>query len=345
MGGDISIMHQHSNRGKQSLGLDLGTPDGLAVLHKLVATADVFVTNKLGRVRRKLHIDVDDMRAHNPNLIYLRGSGQGERGAEADRGSYDMLSFWHRSGASVGAISPEGEVPFLPGPGFGDSLGAMTIAGGIMGALYHRAMTGEALVVDVSLLGVGMWAMGPAIAISGLTGEWNWPPPGRNPMSQIYRTKDDRWLALCCLQAGHYWPIFCETVGRSDLAADPRFADHATIVANNDQAMAELAKVFETQTIDEWRETLCDFPGQWTVVQNVMETGHDPQALANGFVQQCSTEAGEPFTLVAGPVQFGSEPSQPRRAPDFHEQGDAILQDIGFDWDTIIDLKARGIVA
>ena len=164
---EVHALLEHSNRGKQSIGLDLGKPDGLKILYKLAETCDVFLTNKLPRVRRKLQIDIDDIRTHNPDIIYVRGSGQGERGPDADKGSYDSLAYWARAGVAMGAKPPESEaVPSPPAPAFGDSIGAMTIAGGIMGALFHRERTGEATEVDVSLFGTGLWSMGAAMALS-----------------------------------------------------------------------------------------------------------------------------------------------------------------------------------
>ena len=100
--GDVHALLEHSNRGKRSLALDLTTPEGLDILYKLAATADVFLTNKLPRVRKKLNIELEDIRAHNPNIIYVAGTGQGERGPDADKGSYDSLSFWFRAGVSLG---------------------------------------------------------------------------------------------------------------------------------------------------------------------------------------------------------------------------------------------------
>ncbi len=115
---DVHVLLEHSNRGKKSLALDLTTPDGLDILYKLVATSDVFLTNKLPSVRRKLHVDVDDVRAHNPDIIYVRGTGQGERGPDADKGSYDSLAFWARAGVAAGAMRPEYElVPVAARPG------------------------------------------------------------------------------------------------------------------------------------------------------------------------------------------------------------------------------------
>jgi crotonobetainyl-CoA:carnitine CoA-transferase CaiB-like acyl-CoA transferase len=116
MGGDVHALLEHSNRGKQSLGLDLKSDDGLEILHKLIATSDVFLTNKLPSVRTKLRIDVVDVRAHNPDIIYVRGTGQGERGPDADKGSYDSLAFWARAGVAAGAKRPEYDlVPVPPG--------------------------------------------------------------------------------------------------------------------------------------------------------------------------------------------------------------------------------------
>ncbi len=348
-GGDVHVLLEHSNRGKLSLGLDLTSPDGLVILYKLAAVSDVFLTNKLPHVRSKLKIDVDDIRAHNPKIIYARGTGQGERGPDADKGSYDSLGFWSRSGIAVSILRPEhGQVPPPPGPGFGDSIGAMTIAGGIMGALYHRERTGEATTVDVSLLGTGMWAMGQTIGLSAILNMPWMPPPGAakmNPLTGNYRTKDDRWLALTCLQAGKYWAPMCEAIGRPELAVDPRFADHASLLENSAAAVEILEDAFAECTLEDWRERLADFTGQWCVVQDTLEAMNDPQSEANGYMQDCETANHVSFKLVAAPVQYDGEPAKPGRAPEFNEHGDEILERIGLDSDAIIDLKVRGVVA
>lgn len=347
---DVHALLEHSNRGKRSLGLDLTNPDGLDILHKLVATSDVFLTNKLPSVRDRLHIGVDEIRAHNPDIVYVRGTGQGERGPDADKGSYDSLAFWARAGIALGARRPEYElVPVPPAPGFGDSIGAMTIAGGIMGALFHRERTGEATVVDVSLLGTGLWAMGQAMALSLVSGvPWSAPPAdqmGANPLTRNYETSDGRLLAFTCLQAGKYWAPLCELIDRPELADDPRFADHAALLAHSADAREILEEAFASATLEGWRERLAGFEGQWAVVQDTLEAADDPQVLANGYLQDCATAEGTPFRLVAVPVQYDGEPAVPGRAPEFNEHGDQILAELGFDWDTVIDFKLRNVVA
>ena len=83
MGTTVHVLLEHSNRGKQSVALDLTRDEGLDILYKLAATCDVFLTNKLPQVRTKLRIDLEDIRAHNPDIIYVRGTGQGENGPDA----------------------------------------------------------------------------------------------------------------------------------------------------------------------------------------------------------------------------------------------------------------------
>ncbi len=351
MTGDVHPLMEHSNRGKRSLALDLSTPEGVEILYKLAETADVFLTNKLPRVRKKLKIEPDDIRAHNPSIIYVAGTGQGERGPDADKGSYDALAFWYRAGVALGVKPADMEdyMPGPPGPGFGDSIGAMTIAGGIMGALFHRERTGEATTVDVSLLSSGMWAMGQAYALSLLLNQpWQGPPanaPRLNPLVRNFTTKDERQLAFCCLQATRYWAELCTVVGRPDAGTDPRFVDHDALMENTRDAQALMEEAFAEHTLSEWRERLADFSGQWCVVQDTLEAATvDPQIAANGYMQECETAGGAPFKLVAAPIQFGGEPAPVRRSPEFNEHGDAILEEIGIDWDTIVDLKVRSVV-
>ncbi len=350
MGGDVHALLEHSNRGKKSLALDLTQPDGQEILHKLIATSDVFLTNKLPSVREKLQVGVEEVRAHNDRIIYVRGTGQGERGPDADKGSYDSLAFWARAGIAIGAKRPEYDLmPMPPAPGFGDSIGAITIAGGIMGALFHRERTGEATVVDVSLFGTGLWAMGQAMALSLLLDvPWQMPPSsgmGGNPLVRNYRTKDERELAFTCLQAGKYWPTLCEAIERSDLKDDPRFADMPLLFENSQDAIAALTEVFASATVEEWRERLADFDGQWVVVQDTLEAAADPQTVANGYLQECETASGSPFKLVTVPLQYDEEPPETSRAPEFNEHGDEILAELGFGWDAIVDLKVRGVTA
>jgi crotonobetainyl-CoA:carnitine CoA-transferase CaiB-like acyl-CoA transferase len=351
-GGKVSVLMEHSNRGKLSLGLDLSDPAGRDILYRLAAISDVFLTNKMAGVRQRLHIDVEHIRAHNPDIVYVRGTGYGNRGPDADAGGYDSLGFWARAGVARSVTPADLPQPLAqPGPAFGDSIGAMTIAGGICAALLHRERTGETKVVDVSLLSSAMWALGGTIAVAHESGvAWQPPPTDAppapfNPLIGYYQTKDEHFVMLSMLQGFHYWPEFCEHVGRPELITDERFTSDELLKQNAAVAVEIVAAEIGQRTLAELTECFAGMRGQWAVVQDVLEVADDPQVIANGYLQQLEWE-GHPYKLVATPVQFDDQPSIPGKSPDFSEHGDQILTDrLGMDWDTVIDLKVKGVVA
>src|SRR3954467_6560458 len=229
-GGDgVNFMFELPNRGKRSVALDLSTDDGRELLYKLVETADVFLTNYLPDVRQRLGIDVDDIRKRNPNIIYVRGHGQGARGEDAGRGGFDGASYWARGGLATAFRQAGTEWPADQRPAFGDVLGGLTIAGGIAAALLRRERTGTPSVVDVSLLGLGLWSLGPDVTSAKLYENVELPSFDRdslpNPLVGTYPTKDGRFIILVLLQADRYWPDLCAHLERPDLLDDPRFKD------------------------------------------------------------------------------------------------------------------------
>jgi len=352
LGNKVHALLEHSNRGKRSLALDLTTTEGLEILYKLAAISDVFLTNKLPKVQEKLAIGADVIKSHNPDIIYVSGTGFGPKGPDANAGGYDVLGYWSRSGLSLGG-TPLGSdrLQGMPAPAYGDSIGAMTIAGGISAALLHRERTGEAVTVDVSLLGTGMWSFGAGIALSAQLGT-PWRPPAagtpstlQNPLARSYQTEDG-WLTLACLQGFHYWPEVCRVLDRPELIEDERFSTEQALKENAPAAAEILEQIFATATLDEWRTRLRDFQGQWAPVLDSIEVAKDEQALANGYIIESETAEGVTFPLVATPVQFNGSPSQTRRAPEFNEHGDAILEtEVGLDWEQIVELKLKGVVA
>ena len=120
--GDPNPNIEHANRGKRSIGLDIARPGGLEVLYDLARRSDVFLTNFLPSSRRKLKIDVADIQTVNPRIIYARGSALGPRGAEADRGGYDMTAFWCRGTSAASLTPPNVEGLILPPPAYGDTI-------------------------------------------------------------------------------------------------------------------------------------------------------------------------------------------------------------------------------
>jgi crotonobetainyl-CoA:carnitine CoA-transferase CaiB-like acyl-CoA transferase len=346
--GGVNHMMELPNRGKRSVGLDLGTEEGHALLLRLVEDADVFLTNFRPQARTKLRIDVEDIRAVNPDIIYVRGSAHGQRGPESDRGGYDNSTSWGRGG-SADIISAPGEYPTSqPGPAYGDVIGGLTIAGGVSAALFHRLRTGEAVIVDNSLLANGIWATGATILAADLFGFSRMPRGDRtkmpNPLVNNYKTKDDRFLSLIMLESDRYWAELVTTIGRPELATDPRFSDSIARAQNCQECVITLDEIFAGRTLEEWKPILLGIEGAWAPVQTASELLEDPQVLANGYLREVSSAAGTTFHMVASPLQFDEQPPDLTRAPEHGEHTDEVLGELGLEMDAILDLKLKGAV-
>ncbi len=344
--GDPNPNVEHANRGKRSIGVDMSVPEGREVIHELVRGADVFLTSFLPQARTKFGIDVDDIRAVNPKIVYARGSALGPRGAESDKGGFDMTAFWCR-GAVAATITPPGTEGMIspPGPAFGDTISGTNLAGGIAAALLKRERTGEPSVVDVSLLGSGLWALGHTIALSAHLGQpMVAPVPGAhgaptNPLSGLYATADGRYLSLVMLQPTKFWADVCRHIGRPELAADPRFGTAADIAANTQEAVVILREAFASATLAEWTQRLTTLSGPWAPVQDSLQVGDDPQIRANEYL----VRAGE-LELVSNPVQFDVTAPELAPGPEFAAQTEEILLELGLDWERVIALKTAGAI-
>ena len=346
--GGVNFMIEQPNRGKRSVGLDLAHPRGRDLLYRLVETADVFLTNFLPAARRRLRIDVEDIRRVNPKVVYVRGHGQGARGPDAEKGGYDAASFWCRGGIANAVTPPGAAAPIMQRAAFGDSAGGMAVAGGIAAALFRRERTGVPSVVDISLLGTAMWIMGPDIIASKLLGidlpssDRTQPP---NPIVNSYRTKDGRWLFLNMLQPDRYWPDLCRRLGRPDLVADPRFADGRARFENRAECVRVLDGIFAGKTLAEWRAELADAEGVWAPMQSARELPDDPQAVANGYLSDVERDDGTRFTLVASPVQFDERSPALRPAPDLGQHTEELLLELGLSWDDLAAAKDAGAIS
>jgi crotonobetainyl-CoA:carnitine CoA-transferase CaiB-like acyl-CoA transferase len=337
------------NRGKRSITLDLRQPAGLEVLYKLVADADVFLTSLLPPARRKMQIDIEDIRARNPNIIYAVGSATGRRGPEGDKGGYDAISFWARGGVAASVTSEGAAYPAQPpGPAYGDVTSGAMLAAGVAAAVAQRAMTGHASVVDASLLATAAWSMQRSIMQASAQGVRGLTKPRRkelqNPLVNVYRTADDRFLSLCMLQSQKYWARFCELAGRPGLASDPRYESAEGRARNCAACIDELDALFASRPLAEWREILLRQDGQWEVVQDVGEIKDDPQVKANGVVQTVAYPDGRSLQMVSVPVQFDDAALPARPAPELGANSDEVLASLGYDEQAIIDLKVAGVV-
>lgn len=352
--GGASWYFKHYSRGKRAIALDLASDEGREIIYKLVAEADVFLTSYLPATRRKLKIDVDDIKAINPNIIYARGSGQGPLGPEAERPGYDGITWWCRGTLSQSTMDVSGAQWPTGMVGHGDGMSGMTLAGGICAALLQRERTGATPVVDGSLLGTAVWFNGPAIITSQFEGQPErvhapaTPPLTRGfmpPNMNTYQTKDFRFLNLLFLgDADADWADLCQHLDRADMATDPKWATAAARGANGAEALAIFDEIFASKTLAEWKEILVTARGAWSPIQTPQEVYEDPQTLANGFLRHVDYPGGG-LKIPVPPILFDEEAGDVPPAPDFAAHTDEVLREVGYDDDQIALLRASGRIA
>src|SRR6201992_1607613 len=340
---DADFILELGNRGKRSVAIDIKTETGREYFGRLLASADVFLTNWLPGALERARLTVEDLRAFNPKIIIARGTGLGVRGPDRDRGGFDAATYLARGGVAY-TLTPFGtENPAVQGPAFGDLQAGITLAGGVCAALFHRERTGEASIVDSSLLAQAMWAIAPSISaadffnIDGIPGA----PPGlaMNPLVNRYKTRDGRWIQLVFLQPDKFWAGFCERMGMPELAAHQRFVPPANLIANPAEATEIFANLFASQDLAHWQKVLEDEPGVWGALATPRETLNDPQVEPNGYGVTNVDDHGGTYRIVAAPVQFNETPPAPARAPEHGQHTEEILLELDVDWDDIARAK------
>jgi crotonobetainyl-CoA:carnitine CoA-transferase CaiB-like acyl-CoA transferase len=347
-GAAVNFMVELPNRGKRSVGLDISTDEGRDLLYRLVETADVFVTSHLPDVRRRLGIDLEQIRDRNPTVIYVRGSAHGPRGDEASRGGFDSATYWARAGLAMAFTEPGAEWPVNVRHSFGDMMGGLALAGGIAAALVRRERTGVPSVVDVSLLSLGLWNLAADVTSAKLFEGVAVPAFDRdsspNPLVGMYRTKDDRFITLMLFQGDQLWPDLCTHLDRPDLVVDVRFKDNQARFDNRRECIQALRDIFASRTLEQWCARLQTMRGVWAPVQTPLEVHDDPQVLANDYLARLTTSSGATVVVPTNPVQFDETAPAVSGAPAHGEHTDEVLLELGLSHDEIIEYKVSGAV-
>jgi len=333
-------------RNKKSLALDLSKPEGQAVLHRLAAQADVFITNYPPQVRERLGITHAHLAPQNERLIYASFTGYGEKGEEANKPGFDSNAYWARSGLMDLVRADEHTTPARSIAGMGDHPCAMAFYSAIVTALYKRERTGKGSHVSSNLMANGVWAasvLAQAKLVGAKFGERRPRERALNAVTNHYQCKDGRWLILSLLNEDRQWPTLARCLGREDLVTDPRFEARKDRHARSLELIKIFDETFATRDLAEWRKILDGNGLVFGVVGILDDIPNDKQMIENEVLVPFENDT---MLTISSPIWVhGSKKVQPRKPPGLGEHSDEILRNAGYDEAAIGKLRASGAVA
>ena len=343
----INYLWEHVSRNKKSMGIDMGLPEGQAILHKLIASADICLNNLRPYEMEKFNLTYPLLSRINPKIIFANLTGYGRRGPEKNTGGYDSVAFWARSGV-MDLMHDEESAPNISRPAYGDSITSISLLAGVMTALFARERTGLGQEVEVSLFNTATWVLGFDISGCLITGEDALRPQRRtmaNPIRNIYPTKDKRWIMLGMTNAQHYWPGFCKAIERLDLENDPKFATFEARAQNAGELVAIIEAIFRTKTYAEWIAILSANRLVWSPVKTPLEVTQDEQALANDFFVEWDHPRYGKIKVLNNPIKLSKTPAGIKsRAPDLGEHTDEIMKGLGYSEAEVAKMRKTGII-
>jgi crotonobetainyl-CoA:carnitine CoA-transferase CaiB-like acyl-CoA transferase len=342
--GGEGVLHLTVNRNKRGLTLDLRRPEGLEIFGRLAERADVIIEAFRGGVAERLGIDYASLRERNPRLVYCSLSAFGPTGPWRDKPGIDALV--QAVGGLMAVTGDADGDPVLCGAPVVDTVGGLLATQGILTALLARARSGEGQRVDASLLDGMILAHAARLSVFHETGEqpgrWGSGHPEVAPY-QALRARDG-WIFVAVWH-DRLWEPFCESIGRRELAADPRFATRSDRLAHRQALGKALAEVFARRPVAEWMEVLERADVLCAPVTDYAGLVAHPQVIASGMiVEQEHPRAGR-FRTIATPVKLERTPGRIRTpAPALGEHTRDVLREIGYAESEIEALGARGVV-
>lgn len=338
------------NRGKRSVAIDINAPQGAEIVRRIVASADVLLTNMRPAFLRRVGFDPDRLLAEHPRLVYACLTGYGLEGPDKDAPGYDVAAFSARSGVADRSRAPEEPPPNLAG-GMGDTVTAITTVAGIMAALFDRERTGKGQLVATSLLRTGAYCIGMDLAtrldLDRLAPVRPRTAP-QNAMLNSYVAGDGRWFWLMGAESTRHWPGLLAALDHPEISDDDRFRTPRDRRRNTEALVALLDRLFATRSRDEWAARFAEHDVWWAPVNSVEDLLADPQALAAGTfveapVRDAESEASRRH--VATPVDFGSTRVGPAGPPPaIGSDGEAVLLELGMDDDEVRRLRENGVL-
>lgn len=336
------------NAGKRCIALNIKSPEGREVLEKLIADADVFITNNRQPSLIKNELDYDTLHAKYPSLVYGFISGYGEKGPDKDLPGFDFTAFYARGGI-LGPLRDKTSTPMLTVQGFGDHQVAMNLAAGILASLFKAKMTGEGDQVVVSLFHSAVWDVSLMLQSSQYGADSCKFPMERwengNPLTMVYKTKDEQWLQIAMPQYDRHYPVFMQAAGHPEMIDNPKFFPQKNLYPNRKEFSEWISALFLTKDCAEWCKLLdaADIP--YAVAQNWDTLLVDKQAWASDIFYEMQYSNGNKRTLVRPPVMF-RENGLPEynRGPYLAEHTEEILGQYGYTDEEISKMLADGAV-
>ena len=340
-----SALFQLTNRGKQSIAIDLRQPAGQKLAQDIAATCDVAVENFRPGVAAKLGLDAAALRSQHPDLVYASISGFGQTGPWTGLPAYDLVV---QALSGLMAVNGEdGGQPLKVGESFGDLAGGLFASWAIMAALVRRATTGEGATLDVSMHDALFSLLSTAHAQFLYGGREPARVGNRHPLSApfgCYRAKDGL-VAICVLNDKHC-AAFATLIGHPGLPSDPRFATDSARTDNEPALKALIEGWLTTHSADEAVATMEAAGIPCAPIRSFAAAAASPQATARDLVSTLAHPRLGPIPVVGQPVRFdGAKPVAPRPAPDLGADAGAILAGLGLSGTDIARLTATHVIA
>jgi crotonobetainyl-CoA:carnitine CoA-transferase CaiB-like acyl-CoA transferase len=295
------------NRGKRSVVLDLRNDDDLQKMFALLEDADVFVSNVRPAGLARMGLDPESLTKRFPRLVYGQLTGYGTSGPDVDKAGYDIGAFWSRSGLAHTTVAPD-ELPPAIRSGQGDHTTGLSMAAGVLAALFDRERTGKGRVVSTSLLRTGIYTLGWDVGVFLRFGKRQSTKSSRkNPAPQMncYRCADGRAFWLLGLEADRHFPGLLKAIGREELASVENFKNARARSINAGEFTTLLDEHFATQDYAYWTAKFDENDVWWAPLNSIAEAVADPQVIASGaFVEMTPQPDEAPYRAVNSPVDF-----------------------------------------